>query len=440
MATPHAPALAKVVRAILHILPTEFVRNRLNGPRQLLALLLTQVHSGMNRIGMRATRLCAMQHLSGFLQWSSDHTPSTSAICRGIRKLSPSMFEEVVEHGLAQVAAAYGPRLLIHSRRLVAIDGVRVNTRRTSILARWLGLPRQGDDRKAHQPQALVVSARCVISGVTLAEEIVKHKGSERACARRMIGRLATMGPMVVVLDRGFPARDLIEQLINHQIDFVVRMCGGKRTWRELRGCDTGPAHDSMIDMRLRDASGRYATRSLRCVLSRTIARGRPRCNRTPQRTLLLTNLTGRYWSTGRIIALYRRRWDIETSFREDKRLLGTTRSHATTRNGFTVELLALRIYRILMALIMALLAASAGVTRWDDPRAPRLNTPQIILAAWWLLIMAAKKTTSGHDPLLWALREILRDAEKRRPYRRFVRECKGVEGAWKKKSERRGR
>jgi len=440
MAIPHAPALAKVVRAILHTLPTEFVRKRLNGPRQMLAVLLTQIHSGMNRTGMRATRLAAMQQLSGFLRWSSDHTPSTSAICRAIRKLAPSMFEDVIETGLAQVAAAYGPRLLIHSRRLVAIDGVRVNTKRTSILARWLGLPRQGDDKKAHQPQALVVSARCVITGVTLAEEIVKHKGSERACARRMIDRLANMGPMVVVLDRGFPARDLIEQLINHKIDFVVRMCGGKRIWRELNGCDTGPAHDSVISMRLRDASGRYAMRRMRCILTRPINRGRPRCKRKPQRTLLLTNLTGRYWSTERIIALYRRRWDIETSFREYKRLLGTTRSHATTRNGFTVELLALRVYRILMALIMALLAVSAGVSRWDDPRAPRLNTPQIILAAWWLLIMAAKRTTSGHDPLLWTLREILRDAEKRRPYRQFVRECKGVEGAWKNKLERKGR
>ena len=43
-----------------------------------------------------------------------------------------------------------------------------------------------------------------------------------RDCARRMVARLAA-GPMLMVLDRGFPARDLIEQMINHRIDLAVR-------------------------------------------------------------------------------------------------------------------------------------------------------------------------------------------------------------------------
>ena len=437
MALPHAPALATVVRAILHSLPTAFVRTRMNGPRQMLAVLLTQINSGMNRVGMKAVRLMTLQHLRGLVGWGPDATPSTSAVCRAVRKLQPAMLEGVIELGLQQVAAVWGRGALVHGRRLVAIDGVHINTRRTSILARWLRLPKQGGDRKAHQPQALVVSARCVMTGVTLAEEIVRHNGSERACARNMAARLAGMGPMLVVLDRGFPARDLLEQLLNFRIDFVVRMCGGKATWRELRGLQSGPAHDTMVSMRLRDRNGRFVERSLRCVLTDPILRGRPRCNRRPERTLLVTNLTGRYWKTGRIIAAYRRRWDIETTFREDKRMLGTTRSHATTRIGFTNELLALRIYRILMALIMALLAASAGASAWDDPRAPRFNTPQVILAAWWLLVMAAQPRTRNQDPLLWMLKEIIRDTEKRRPFRQFIRECKGVEGAWKNKEEK---
>jgi hypothetical protein len=61
MAHPHAPALAKVVRAILNSLKTEFVRKRLTGPRQMLAVLLTQIHSGVNRVGMKTLRLMSMQ-------------------------------------------------------------------------------------------------------------------------------------------------------------------------------------------------------------------------------------------------------------------------------------------------------------------------------------------------------------------------------------------
>ena len=135
MAIPHAPALAKVVRALLHSLKTEFVRKRMNGPRQMLAILLTQISSGVNRVGMKTIRLTAMLHLQGMVRWVEDATPSTSAVCRAVRKLKPAMLEAVIDLGLQQVAAAWGLAALVHGRRLVAIDGVRINTRRTSILA-----------------------------------------------------------------------------------------------------------------------------------------------------------------------------------------------------------------------------------------------------------------------------------------------------------------
>lgn len=440
MAIHHAPALATVVRAILHLLPMKFVRKRLTGPRQLLMVLLTTIHSGVNRIGIRPARLLAMHHLGGFLDWQPGDMPSTSAICRALRKLTSQMLQQVIDHGLAELTRTMGPSLLIHRRRLVAIDGVRVNARRTSILARWLGLPRQGEKKKAHQPQALVVSARCVITGVTLAQEIVRHNGSERQCARRLVDRLAGMGPMLVVLDRGFPARDLIAQLLHRRMDFVIRMCGGKRAWRELHGRDVGRSHDRPADLRLRGADGRWISCRLRTILTRQVKRGRPRCNRTPRRALLLTNLSGRYWSKDRIVAVYRRRWDIETSFREDKRLLGATRSHATTRNGFANELLALEIYRILMALVGHLTLAGRERPQWDDPYARRLSTPQLIVAAWWLVELACKTRRRGEDLLLMAVMEIWRDAEKRRPFRVFKRICKGVEGVWKNKTEKEGR
>jgi hypothetical protein len=437
MAILHAPGLTAVVRSILHLLPKKFSRERLTGPRQMLMVLLTTIHSGVNRIGIRPARILAMRQLGGFLGWRPGHMPSTSASCRALRKLTSSMLRQVIDHGLSELTKAMGPSLLIHRRRLVAIDGVRINARRTSILARWLGLPKQDEDRKAHQPQALVVSARCVVTNVTLAQEIVRHDGSERHCARRLIDRLSAMGPMLVVLDRGFPARDLIAQLVHRRMDFVVRMCGGRRAWRELHGRDTGRSHDRPVNLRLRGIDGRWTTCRLRTVLTVRITRGRPRCDRTPHRALLLTNLTARYWSKDRIIAAYRRRWDIETTFREDKRLLGATRSHATTRSGFANELLALEIYRLLMALAGHVAMSGHGRPRWDDPHAVRLSTPQLIVAAWWLVELACAARGNGEDPLLMAILEIWRDAEKKRPFRAFKRICKGVEGAWKNKTEK---
>ena len=437
MAHSHARALASSVKATLFHLQTRYKRARLNGPRQSLLILLATIQSGVNRIGIKPAKLELLKRLDGAIGWTRGKVPSVSSMARALHKLKPADLEGVINASLEHVTKAFGPALLIHGQRLVAIDGVHVNAQRTSILARWLGLPKQADKRKAHQPQALVVVARCVLTGVVLAQEIVRHNGSERACARKLIARLATMGPMIVVMDRGFPARDLISALIEMKMNYIVRMCGGKATWRDLRGRMTGPANDAAVAMRLRGADGCWGKVVQRAILTGKAGPGRPSCNRTPQRMVLLTNMVGRYWSTQRIIALYHRRWDIETSFREDKRLLGATRSHAKTKDGFTNELLALQIYRIVMALIAALVVAEAGMPRWDDARARRITTTQLIVTAWWLVEVALICPDHCLEKIESMIHEIIRDADKKRPGRKFQRKCKGVEGVWKNKTER---
>ena len=431
----HRSHLAKVARAILHHLPTKFVRNRANGPQQMLVVLLTIIHSGMNRGGIRSIRLDAASRFAEFIGWTD--VPSTSSICRALRKVMPTEFETVISVGMAEMMKLVVPQILVHRRWVVAIDGVRVNAQRTSVLARWLGLPMLTDGRKAHQPQALVVVVRCVRTGVMLAQEIVSHDESERACARRLIAALEGMGHVLVLLDRGFPSRDFVALMQERKIDFVMRMCSGQRQWRELDGRISRRGQDMKVDIRLRAGYRSWTTTPMRCVTTPCAHRGRPRCNRTPDRLILLTNLSGRYWSRQRIVDLYHRRWDIETSFREDKRLLGMTKSHATTKNGFTNELLALQIYRMLMALVIAMAAAEAGWPRWNDPRSDRLNTPQVIVGAWQLLEMVIAAHKVDQERLGMLIREIIRDAEKRRPNRSFKRVCRGVEGVWKTKTDR---
>ena len=431
-------AVMMVVTHILTHLPLKYQRLRLMGPRQSLLLILTIIQSGMNRIGVRPAKLALMRDLTGSCGWSGDVVPSVGAMCKALRKLTPAMLQSVIHLGLSELNRTAGPCWMVHRRRLVAIDGVRINARRGSILARWLGLPKQADGRKAHQPQALVVIARCVASGVTLDQEIVRHNGSERQATRLLIGRIAQMGQLLVVMDRGIPARDIIALLLEKKIDFIVRMSGGQSAWKELVPHTSGPAKDGPVTLKLRDHHGKWASVTLRALLTDRANPGRPRCNRTPQRMLLLTNLTGNYWKSERVIAAYHRRWDIETQFREDKRLLGATKSHATTKNGFTNELLVLQIFRMIMALAGLLSAAgTAKGIHLDDPCAQRLSTPQLIVMAWTIICKLMAKHMPIEKLLLMIARECARDASKRRPDRTFKRLCRGVEGAWKGKTER---
>ena len=436
MSPSHRTDLIAVVRRMLHHVSTKYDRSRLLGPRQSLLLLLTMINSEMNRIGIRPAKIKLLSELTGACGWRADVMPSVSAICRALRTLTPDMLESVIQCGLADLNRSVMPSWLAHRRRLVTIDGVRVNSRRTSILARWLNLPEQADEKKAHQPQALVVTARCVATGVTLAQEIVKHNGSERAVTRRLIERLAQMGPMLVLMDRGIPARDIIAAMQAYKHDFIVRMCGGKSAWRELAGWTDGPKRDQHVTIKSCTFKGTTAAHTLRAIITRRVGPGRPRCNRSAQRMLLLTNLTGKYWNTDRIIAAYHRRWDIETQFREDKRMLGATKSHATTKNGFTTELLALQIYRIIMA-IAGLISATNTVIHLDDPYARRNSTPQIIAMAWAIVTRLLMRRIHIDELMELIVHEIARDAASRRPARTFKRKCRGVEGHWKNKAER---
>ena len=431
--TPHAHALATVVRALFTLLPMRYVRRRLNGPLQSLLVHLASIHTGVNRCGVRSVRLLVLDRLATSMGWDRVQ-PSTSAICRSLRKLTVSMLEPVIERALVEVAKAFGDRAFVHGQRLVAIDGVRINSERTPTLARWLGRPKLGPDKRAHQPQALVVSAICVMTRVQLAQEILRCDGSERAGARRLVSRLQAMGPMIVLLDRGYPARDLIGLLLDRKISFVVRLTGGQHAWREISGLTRRPKADERLDIRVRGENGRFREARLRIVVTPRASAGRPRCNRTPQQMILLTDLAT--WKTGGIIALYHRRWDIETVFRENKRLLGATHFRSRTAAAFEVELLAYAIYRLLMALALAAAAAEAPRQLWSNPRAKRHSTPQGIAIAWSLLVIALEPGREPLARLAVLLREIQRDCAKRRPGRIFKRACKGAEGRWKQRDE----
>ncbi len=432
MATPHASSLVTVIKEILHFLDDKFIRARLNGPRQSLLVLLTIIHSGVNRIGIKPAKLVLLGKMDAFLRWDAGVVPSVSAIARALHKLKPSQLEGVVAVGLAGVAQAFGTHLFQHGYRLVAIDGVRINTQRTRALTRFCGRPRCGKRKRAHQPQALVVVARCVRTGVILAQEMVSHDGNERACALRLCDQLASCGRVILLFDRGFPDHKLIYHLHQHNMTFIMRMNTGKTAWNEVRPfIKRRTDSDNTLHMCLK--KGDQPT-TLRFILSRTTHHKKLRTNSKAQRLAILTNLTDAYWKTERIIAIYHRRWDIETTFREDKRLFGATKSRAKTPDAFLNELYALHIYRIIMALIHAIACVKNTMPSWEDIHAQRYVTTQLSIIAWICIeiITANKQIDEGKIQSL--IKELNRDAPKKRPGRSYKRICKGKEGAWKNK------
>lgn len=52
--------------------------------------------------------------------------------------------------------------------------------------------------------------------------------------------------------------------------------------------------------------------------------------------------------------------------------------------------------------------------------------------ATWIMIVDRAQGPIHGAKRLAWLAEQAQRDAEKRRPGRKFTRECKGVESVWK--------
>ena len=441
MASSHALQAVRAVRAMLTHLDTKFVRARLLGPQQALLVLLTVVHSGAQRLGIGPARTRVLLRLGDWLRSCGTMTraPSLRAVYAALHKLPPSSLEAVIRVGLAEVGAIHGEGALLKGYRVVAMDGMRLNTRRTAALARRCGLPKQADGKPVYQPQALLVVARCVRTGVVLAQEVVRHNGSERECARVLLDRLHGHGRLLVLLDRGFPARDLIALLHHRGIAFIVRMCGGKRAWKELAPHARGKGHDTKVDLRLRQDDGRWGVVGMRAILTDKPKPGRPRGNRTPQRMLLLTNLRGFGWKTQQIVDTYLRRWDIEISFREDKRLLGIVRTRATTWATFCNELAAVQIYRIIMAILLACIAPHLDTSPWHERRR-RPSTTQLMEVAEELMIQCLVHRRTAATMIDQHAEDLARNAEQYRRGRIAPRRCLSVEGAWKIKQHRRAR
>jgi len=111
---------------------------------------------------------------------------------------------------------------LVHGHRLIAIDGTRLSFRRTKALSRQFGLPRRSGEKSCHYPQALAVVAYDVLSKTVVAYELANHRTGERALVLRILRRL---GPnCIVLMDRGFPSREMLGVLVGSGIPFAMRM------------------------------------------------------------------------------------------------------------------------------------------------------------------------------------------------------------------------
>jgi hypothetical protein len=175
----------------------------------------------------------------------------------------------------------------------------------------------------------------------------------------------------VLLLDRGFPSRRLLHELIARGIHFVIRMTtSGKSDFAEVTRFLASGRKDAEADFAYDDPDVADPLIERLRLVRVTDPDGTPR--------VLVTSLRDRKrYPRLELFELYQRRWGIENAFRDIKIRYETENFHGTTPQFINQEIIAVMLLMLLESMVeetaIMSLPAEARPTG-DQPRPLRHN------------------------------------------------------------------
>lgn len=282
--------------------------------------------------------------------------------------------------------AEHGRRLRWHGLRLLALDGTCLELPSWPALRAHYGTATNASGR--HNVQARMALLQFPLTRLPCAYALAPYAVGEVTLAGRLLGRLRPDD--LVLFDRGFFSYGLFWQVQSRRAFFAVRLRAGIGLRRRRR---LGPG-DQLVRWRPKDSRGQWRRRGLPRSIDLRLVRYRVPGFRPEA---LVTNLTDparvrwQDWvglagasEAGRPLqpGLYRRRWEIETTFAELKVAQGLE-GGLRSRTPAGVE------YEVAGHVLLYLLVR-------------------------WLLVEAAQ--AHGADPLRLSFVEALRELDDLRP------------------------
>ena len=145
---------------------------------------------------------------------------SAAAFCVARQKLKAKLWFALAMDVVNEVKAQRSSIALWHGLRPVAVDGTRLTLPRAKVLKKEFGTASGGK-----WPQATMTTLCDVRLRMPLSMTLGRGASSERAGLAGIIGVLS---PTDILLgDRGFPSTELLRDLIDRRIHFVMRLAVG---------------------------------------------------------------------------------------------------------------------------------------------------------------------------------------------------------------------
>lgn len=266
--------------------PTAFRRNRRLPLPSLVAFLLNAPRAGLK------------PELEAFfddaLGGGEASAPTKSALCQARRQLRPEALRELLSHS-ARVFADDSQVELWHGRRVLALDGTTLRVPDVPECAAHFGGMQTscGKFRPLARATALLDVARdCFVDA-----KLGGYADDERSLAAH---HLPHLGPTdLVVMDRGFPSREWLGQLVAQGVAFCVRM---GRSWEQVKRFARSDQDDEIVDLGTDRAP--LPVRLLRAVLP------------NGSTLILAANVFDPTLRPADFATLYRGRWRVEEALK----------------------------------------------------------------------------------------------------------------------------
>lgn len=343
--------------------------------------------------------------------WPDAEATHRSALTKARRKVDWKIFREILDDAvkLAYDCWPKGPKDLWHGMSTYAIDGSDYTLPATEELRAEFdpqsGLQRAG---KGHYPQCLVCTLYDVFRRLPIARTVVPVNSSERDQAKHLLPFVPEGS--VLVLDRGYPGYEFITHLLDNFKGYFVIRCPAKSTFSAVQAFIRSGKQETEIEipptsnyLSQAPAEQRKAAKPIKLRVIRLV---------NPDGTLsvLLTNLYDKAeFPRQEIIALYFRRWEIESYFRDEKIGLEVERFHGKTCNSVLQELFAAAIMTVISRTLMAISTDLLG----DGVREPQFKNAVMTLAS-----EAAVLAADDPETAIQIFRDILQEIWRVKYYR----------------------
>lgn len=380
----------------------DFSRGGTLSPELLVTILLFMAGDG-NRSGYKHVLSRFWDQAEDFgVALPSAAPVSAASLCDARGKLASGFLRTLIHDVHAKVENDFPETAEFRGRRVFAVDGCKVNLRRSPELDRAFGRPSGG-----HVPQVLMSALVNVCNRVPADVAIRGYASCERSILLEEHLQFLKSGD-ILVLDRGYPSYEVVGRLLDAEVDFLVRV-PATSTFPAIDGFLEGGRKESMVTLELPGTRDKDR-RQVRLRAARLETADGP--------TVFLTSLPRAKWSWSTLCQLYRMRWEIEELYKTFKSDYFDQRQfHSKKVDGVQQEILASMLF---LGISRYLMAAAAEIH--DCPLHEVSQKASVLGFADYLLRIFRQDPQSGPALIRRLLARIAMHREKRRPCRKFPR------------------